>query len=340
VGAGPVSAAGVAGDARARGRVPAGHGADVVRWAAAGAIILAGAGLACAPDRPRLTAFNAAALGPPFRSALVAFAGDSIDVVQENAPSLEVVRKLTELGQVPDLLGVADDALLDDLVLPAHADWYVRFGTNALVLAYGSRALHADEINADNWWRILQRPGVRVGRSDMRVDPSGYRADMAMQLAEIFYGEPGLTARLRATIPPRQVRRAEADLSAHLQAGELDYGWTYESLARAHGLQYVKLPPALDLSAPALASFYAQAKVELPGTGGAPPIRLTGAPIVFALTVPRQAPRRTLAEAFVRFLLSPAGSDILRASGFTPLPSPEWVGEPPAGLRGVPAPVR
>jgi len=282
-----------------------------------------------------LSVFNAAALGPPLRDALVAFGGTPARTTfaQENAPSLEVVRKMTELGQVPDLLAVADQALLRQYVVPAHAAWFVRFGTNAIVLAYGPRARHADEISTANWWQVLQRPGVQVGRSDLRVDPSGYRADMVMQLAETFHGVPGLTARLRATIPERNIRRAEADLSAHLASGELDYGWTYENLAVAHGLRYVKLPPEIDLSAPAFATRYAAATVAIPQTGGAPPLVLTGAPIIFALTIPTRAANPQLALRFVQYLLSPDGRAALRRSGFSPLDVPEFEGEVPEALR-------
>lgn len=296
--------------------------------------------LGCSAPRPTLTVFNAAALGPPFRDALAAFAGapPKFTAAQENAPSLEVVRKVSELGVIPDILAVADEQLLSDLIIPTHASWYVRFGTNALVLAYGPQARFADEITTDNWWRVLQRPGVEVGRSDLRIDPSGYRADMVMQLAESYYGEPGLTGRLRATIPARNVRRAEADLSAHLAAGELDYGWTYENLAKAHGLRYVKLPPEIDLSTPAFAVRYATASVDIPGIHGAPPLVLRGAPIVFALTVPSRAAEKELAFAFVRFLMSAEGAALLRRSGFAPLPVAEWVGEVPVALLEAGAP--
>jgi molybdate/tungstate transport system substrate-binding protein len=295
-------------------------------------------GLACSRERteaePSLTVFNAAALGPPFRDLLAAFASTTgpLRTQQENAPSLEVIRKLTELGQVPDILAVADQALLLTLVLPRYASWYLLFGTNALVLAYGPGAKHAAEINADNWWQVLQRPSVQVGRSDMRVDPSGYRADMVMQLAETYYGQPELTRRLRATIPERNVRRAEADLSAHLEIGELDYGWTYESLAIAHGLKYVKLPPQIDLSDPAYAQAYSRAEVTIPEPGGRPPLLLRGAPIIFALTIPTEAQHPRIAEQFVRFLLSPGGAAVLRRSGFTVLAQPRFHGTPPAGL--------
>ncbi len=293
-----------------------------------------------ASSTPTLTVFNAAALGPPLRDALTEFAGrpPRVVIAQENAPSLEAVRKMTELGHTPDILAVADEKLFPELVVPEFARWYVRFGTNALVLAYGPRARFADEITTENWWRVLQRPGVQVGRSDLRVDPSGYRAEMVMQLAESFYGEPGLTARLRATIPERNVRRAEADLSAHLEAGELDYGWTYENLAIAHRLRYVKLPPEIDLSTLAFAARYAAAVVSLPQRSGLPPLVLRGAPIVFALTIPERAEQGALAREFVRYLLSPEGRAALKRSGFAPMAAPEFVGEVPSALRDLARP--
>lgn len=282
---------------------------------------------------PGLTVFNAAALGPPLKSALAAFAAShpTLTYAQENAPSLEVVRKMTELGHTPDVLAVADEILMSQFVVPAHASWYVRFGTNAMVLAFSDRAAFAAEISTENWWRILLRPGVQVGRSDLRVDPSGYRADMVMQLAETFYGEPGLTDRLRASIPERNVRRAEADLGALLLTGELDYGWTYENLAVAHGLRYIRLPREIDLSAPEFADRYAAARIELPNPDGSR-LLLRGAPIIFALTVPARAGRSETALRFVEFLLSVEGRDELRRSGFTPLPEPEFLGTPPEGL--------
>lgn len=287
-----------------------------------------------APGEGPLNVFNAASLGPPFRDVLATFAKENgaVETAQLNVPSLEAIRMLTELGRVPDILAVADRALLDSLVLGKHSSWYALFGTNALVLAYGDKSKYRDEITTENWWRVITRPAVAVGRSDMRVDPSGYRADMAMQLAEWHYNEPGLTARLRATIPEANVRRAEADLSAHIALGELDYGWTYESLAKAHKLSFVRLPEAIDLSDPSRGDQYARAHVSLPQPNGRPTLDLRGAPIVFALTIPSRAEHPELAARFFSFVLSPTGRAILERSGFRPLAKPVIVGQLPSTL--------
>lgn len=308
------------------------------------ALALAGAAAACAPSaRPegaepnRLVVFNAGSLGAPFRDLLRAFAETrpGLEVIQESAGSLESARKLTELDRIPDVLGVADYGVIPALLVPRHATWYVGFARNAMVLAYGPRSAFAGEITGDTWWRVLLRPGVRTGRSDPGLDPNGYRTLMVYQLAERHYGEPGLAARLLAASPRRFVRPKEADLVALLQAGELDYAWSYRSLAETAGLRYVSLPVEVDLSDPALAAAYAAAVVRVPGPDReADSVAIRGEPIVYGLTIPVRAVHRGAAEAFVRFVLSPPGGAILRRHGFTVVEPPLVGGPepPPAGL--------
>ena len=284
-----------------------------------------------APTPTPLVVFNAAALGPPFKALGDALRGPPHHLLlqQENAPSLEAIRRLTELGRVPDILASADIALLDALVLPAHSAWYVVFGTNALVLAYGAHSAGRDALTVDGWWEVLLRPGVRTGRSDPSVDPSGYRTLMALQLAEAHYQRPGLADQLLAAMPLRYIRRAEADLSALIQAGELDYIWTYRNLALAHDLDYLELPTAINLADPALAEWYAQATAVVSGRTSADSLRLRGSPILFGLTVPDRAPHPTAALAFLSLVLSPVGAAMLRRSGFEPLDTPRVIGRPP-----------
>lgn len=292
------------------------------------------------PDAPEpIRVFNAAALGPSFRQLLLTMQSDRLvsTFVHQSAPSLEVVRRLTEFGDIPDVLAVADVALLDSLVLPRHSSWYLVFGTGALVLAYGPRSAHANEITADNWTEVLLRPGVRIGRSDLRVDPSGYRTLMATELAERHYRRPGLAAALLKAMPDRFMRRAEADLSALIQSGELDYIWTYRNLALGHHLQWLELPREINLEDQGLASWYAQAVVTIPGAAQSRSLTLHGAPILFALTIPRGARSPSLGESFIRRLLAPGGRAMMAASGFTMLPRPTIVGsDAPAFLQSSP----
>jgi molybdate/tungstate transport system substrate-binding protein len=154
---------------------------------------------------------------------------------------------------------------------------------------------------------------------------------MVFQLAESYYREPGLAHRLGGALRPSYVRPNEAQLLGLVQAGELDYAWSYRSLAATAGLRWVALPPAVDLSDPARAEEYAVARIRLPGPrlGSTDSVEFRGEPILYALTIPRAAAHPVLALAFVRFLLSPAGREILRSAGFTLLAEPQVTGDAP-----------
>lgn len=288
------------------------------------------------PSGP-LIVFNAGSLAAPFRDLLREFTvrHPGIQPRQESSGSLEAARKLTELGRIPDVLGVADYQVIPTLLIPAHATWYASFARNAMTLVYTDQSAGAKEVGPANWWQILVRPGVRTGRSDPSLDPNGYRALMVAQLAEQHYHVPGLASKLLAAMPPRYLRPKEADLVALVQAGELDYAWSYRSIAAATGLRFVSLPREVDLSDQGLADWYRQARVRVPGGRAAgDSVTLVAEPIVYALTIPERAPNPGAARAFVRFLYSPDGQAIIRRHGFILLDRPTTGGpaRPPAGV--------
>jgi molybdate/tungstate transport system substrate-binding protein len=310
-------------------------------------IVLAGLILLFAIARPAdaqrrpagpLVVFNAGSLGKPFNDLLRAFKARNPDVIpaQENSGSLEAARKLTDLGKIPDVIGVADYGVIAKLLIPTHASWFATFARNSMVLIHTRESSGAGEINGRNWWQVLLRPGVRNGRADPALDPNGYRALMAFQLAEKLHQQAGLAQRLLEAFPLRYVRAKEADLTALVQAGELDYSWSYASIAKTAGLLYVDLPDEIDLSDPKLAEWYAQSRVRLPGRSrrGADSVEFRGEPIVYALTIPRAAPHPETGRAFVRFVFSPEGQAILQSNGFIVLDQPVLGGPepPPAGL--------
>lgn len=280
-----------------------------------------------------LVVFNAGSLARPLKAALDSFAvREGVEVQQESAGSLETARKLTELGKVPDLIALADEEVFPALLMPAHVSWYARFAHNRMVLAYTPRSRYAAEITPGNWWKVIDRDGVETGRANPQLDPNGYRTLLVLQLAERHYGRPGLASRLLRAMPDRNMRSKETDLLGLLQAGELDYIWSYESMARAHGLQFVRLPDAIDLSSPADSAFYATASVKVRGRG-TDSVTFRGRPIVYAFSVPTKAPHREVAGRFARWLASVDGQRVLRAEGLPALDRVSVVGSgAPAGL--------
>jgi len=120
-----------------------------------------------------LVVFNAGSLAKPFNDLLQAFRSKhpSVQPAQENSGSVEAARKLTELGKIPDVLGVADYGVIAKLLVPRYAGWYATFARNAMVVIYTDQSAGAKEINGQNWWKILLRPGVRSGHSNPALDP-------------------------------------------------------------------------------------------------------------------------------------------------------------------------
>jgi len=272
-------------------------------------------------NAPGLIAFGPDALAAALHTALDTFAAtNAVSVAQENGGSLTAVRKLTELGRAPDVVALADTALFGRVLVPRYvAAGEVRaIATTRMVLAYTPRSRFAAEITPANWFSVVQRPGVETGRADPATDPGGYRALMTLQLAERYYGMPGLAARLAAAIPTRDIRPTAADLVALLQTGNLDYAWEYESVARAAGLRFVTLPPEINLGDPARAAAYVAAVVRVPGASRGDTLVLRGAPIVFGVAMPRHAAHERAARGFITFLLSARGTAILRAAYFEP----------------------
>lgn len=290
-------------------------------------------------EREPFVVYSAASLTRPVRAVLDSFAmRTGARYSHESAASLELVRKVTELQGQPDVIALADPDLFAALLEPRFVGWHALFGRNRIVIAYTPRSRGASEITADNWWTVLERDGVEVGRADPNTDPSGYRTVLVWQLAARHYGISDLETRMFRAAPARNVRPREADQVALLQAGELDYIWTYENLAARMGLRYVRLPDAIDLGAPADSAGYAHASVRVLGKRIGDTLTIRGRPILFGVSVPRSAPHAATAERFVAFLISPEGRRILRRERFDALASPLVVGSSaPAAVRAASA---
>jgi molybdate/tungstate transport system substrate-binding protein len=261
------------------------------------------------------------------RAALDSFAVQAgVRFELESAGSLETARKLTELGKIPDVIALADEDVFPKLLMPSHVAWYVRFAANRIVLAYTDRSRFAAEIDSTNWWQVLQRPGLAIGRASPDLDPAGYRTLMVFQLAERVYGSPGLAASLERSADLRNMRPKEIELVALLESGDLDYAWFYESMARASGMRHVQLPSAIDLSSADERETYAQASVRVIGASASDTVTMRGAPIRYAFAIPLKASHATLAERFAAFLLSVEGRRVLESQFLPTLDNPDAVG--------------
>ena len=277
-------------------------------------------------SRDTVVVYLPASLTKPLQAALDTFASrNGIIVQRESGASLEHARKITELGRIPDVIALADVEVFPQLLMPGHVNWYAEFARNRMIIGYTDNSRHATEIDSTNWSKILAMPDVQVGRPDPDLAPAGYRTLLMLQLAEHYYHSPGLAARVLANAPRRNMRPNAAELAALLQTGELDYIFDYESVAAAYGFKALHLPAAIDLGDPAQAAAYATARVRVKGKG-TDSASFAGAPIVYALSVPRCAPHASAAQKLARFLLSADGREMMRAAHVDALDEAVFVG--------------
>jgi molybdate/tungstate transport system substrate-binding protein len=312
-------------------------------------------------EKIRLKVLIAGSLIVPFQELEEVYeeAYPEVDVQVEAHGSIQVIRHITEIHDLVDVVVPADYALIPMLMYSdtvpetdePYADWFVKFASNRLALAYTKESRYADEINDLNWFEIITRSDVMLGLSDPRFDASGYRTLMIVQLAEDVYKNPTIFEQIflgqfksplnvkktgqnniihvPEVLEPTEeatllMRGSSIALIALLESGDIDYAFEYESVIKQHGLDYVALPDRLNMGNPDLESYYATVEVDLDFQRflTVDP-EFIGTTIGYGVTIPCNAPHPELAEDFVAFLLGPEGQDILRANEHPPLEVPE-----------------
>jgi len=262
-----------------------------------------------------LHVFHAGSLTLPFDKFAREYMGvnSRVRVICEPYGSLDAVRQITELHRLSDVVGVSDYTVIKDLMFPQYADWYIIFARNEMIIAYGDHSKYRDEINENNWYTILNRSDVNFGRADPDADPCGYRTLMVWKLAEKHYNNSKIYESLEKRCP-LPTRPKESELLALIETQQLDYAFLYLSLAVQHQLNYVKLPDEINLGNAHNASYYAQVNVSLSDE-----TIKCGESIMYAVTMPKNAPNQNLAIDFVKLMLSEKGQNILNECGQPPV---------------------
>ena len=167
------------------------------------------------------------------------------------------------------------------------------------------------------WYKVLEKPGVRFGRTDPATDPQGRNIIFTFQLAQRYYHQSDLVKRILGSVHnPKQIF-TESSLLTRLESGQIDASSGYLSAVKSRGLPYVSLPAQINLSNPRyMHSWYRHAGFELTGQNGQAR-RVHPEPLVFYAAVMNNAPRPKLARRFVKFLKSAQGQRILKRDGYS-----------------------
>ncbi|MCX6278213.1 MAG: tungstate ABC transporter substrate-binding protein WtpA [Bacteroidetes bacterium] len=284
-------------------------------------VLITSFGIFAQQSQPKLSGnlivFHAGSLSVPMKELAAAFKKlyPDVNFLMESAGSVDCARKVTDLNKPCDIVASADYTVIDKMLIPQYCDWNIRFVANEMCLVYTPKAKYANEINRNNWFDILLRKDVTFSRSDPNADPCGYRSVMTMQLAEKFYKQPGLANRLTDK-DNNFIRPKEVDLIPLLETNSVDYIFLYKSVAVQHKLKYLELPPEINLRDPALSGFYNSAVVSINGKEPGLKVNMKGEPMIYGITILKNAPNKPVALAFLEFLLSKdKGMKIMEKNG-------------------------
>lgn len=268
---------------------------------------------------------HAGSLSIPFKEMAEAFMKKfpEYNVLLEAHGSRVCARQVTDLKRELDVMGSADSIVIREMLMPDYADYCIDFTTNEMVIMYTEKSKFSDTITSENWHEILMKPGVQYGHSDPNADPCGYRAVLTWQLAEKHYKIPGFYKKITEKMPAKNMRSKETDLLAMLEAGELDYIFIYRSVAEQHQAKYVVLPEEINLKSPLHAEFYATATLEISGKQPGEMVTVKGEPMIYGLTILKNAPNPEGAVKFVAFILGPEGQEIMKKNGQPELIPPQ-----------------
>ncbi len=177
-----------------------------------------------------------------------------------------------------------NDSLMGD-ANGGWVSWYVTFARSPLVLGYNPSSKFAADLKTKPWYEVLREPGIRIGRTDAKLDPKGALTLQLLDKAEQVYHQPGLAqAVLGAPDNPEQVR-PEENLVGRLQSGQIDAGFFYSTETSDLKIPAITLPPEVALSA------------------------------IYTAAVIREAADPVAAARFVDFLLSAPGQAVMNEHG-------------------------
>jgi molybdate/tungstate transport system substrate-binding protein len=164
--------------------------------------------------------------------------------------------------------------------------WYGEFASSPLVIGYSPSSRFASAFKTQRWWNVLQSQGILLGRTDPAIDPKGQLTIQFLHRVEVAKHLPGLEQKIIGSVGNTAQIFPEETLLGRLQAGQLDAGFFYSIEAQAAHLPTVNPPLGTHYSAR------------------------------YTITILNNAPNATGALAFVKFLLGPQGTAILKQDGF------------------------
>jgi molybdate/tungstate transport system substrate-binding protein len=211
-------------------------------------------------------------------------------------------------------------------LFPKYTKWYIQYAGTSMVIAYNPNSKYASQFKAfadgskplSQLFTLMQTPGFKLGRTDPNIDPQGRDFIYMLELAQSYYHLPSDTvAKILGTSDFGSTTSseiyAESGLDSVLQSGQLDASSAFITQAIEQHLDYIPLPPQINLGDQSMAAQYKTASVTVTSNGS--PTTKHGSPQVIDITLIGKPTSAGI--AFVKYTLSPAGQALYKQGGFT-----------------------
>ncbi|MDG5817867.1 extracellular solute-binding protein [Natronococcus sp. A-GB7] len=230
-----------------------------------------------------------------------------------------VMRMVEDRTKHPDVIVSADATLLRDRLYGEFTDWDVEFATNSVGIGYDEETTFGRGLeNGEPWYELAlatEEGDISIGDPDL--DPLGYRAVQAFELAEAEHGIEGLRDELLELVSEEP---DEPQMMAGVESGSRAASVVYRNMAVDHGMPFLEFPDAYNFGEPGLADHYATVEFTTDEEG----YTAEGRPVLYNATVNDEADEPDAGRDLVQFLADE--SDPLVEAGLTvgdSLPRPE-----------------
>ena len=221
-----------------------------------------------------------------------------------------VMRMVESRTKHPDVIVSADATLLRDRLYDEITDWDVEFATNSVGIGYNDETPFGQHLVEGTPWydAALQTEEGDLVIGDPNLDPLGYRAVQAFDLAEKEYNLTGFREEMMDLVYREP---EEPQMLAGVETGSRVGAIIYRNMATDHGIPFLEFPDAYNFASPELADHYATVEY----TTDEEAYTAYGRPVLYNATVNRDADAPEAGHQFIQFLVD--APDVLREAGLT-----------------------
>lgn len=237
-----------------------------------------------------------------------------------------LMRMIEDRTKHPDVIVSADATLLRDRLYDDVTEWDIEFASNSVGIGYNEETAFGKRLDGDDpWFEIaLETEEGDLAIADPDLDPLGYRAVQAFDLAEKKHDVEGLRKDLLQLVYKEP---EEPQIMAAVESGARAAAIVYRNMAIDHEMLFYEFPAEYNFANPELADYYATVQY----TTDEEEYTAEGRPVLYNATVNDQADEPDSGHRLIQFLIdNPAilGDAGLTTGEYLPRPS----GNVPEGI--------